>query len=489
MGMKKIKRVCQKLSPNAKAALVYTLAGLATRGLSVITVPIFTRIMTTAEIGTISVFNSWYSMLSVIATLSLTSGGFLVGMKEYAEKRDQYSSSVLTITTCMAILMAVTYVISPSFWNRLFDLPTELVILMLFGLLVAPARDFWMSKQRYEIKYKAVAIVSFGTAVIGTIFSILCVVWANAHRVKNVDVIRLYANYLVVYGVSLVIYIYIYAKGRTLYHKEYWTSSLKLSIPLIGNSLASQVLSVSDRTMINNLVGKHEVGIYGTLYNVSTLSGIVWQAMNSSFIPYMFQNMEKENERKNVRKYVNYILAGYAFVAFAMTMMAPEIVRILATEEYYEAIYLMPPIAAGIFLISLGNLYSNVLLYYKKTQFIMIATSIAAILNVALNAILIPVYGYQAAAYTTLIAYFVMALIEAVVSNKVEKQTLGEGSEFIYNNKLLAIISVALILLCLVCNSIYAYPVIRWSLILGMLLICLIGRKRIIKIVQEIRKR
>lgn len=67
-----------KLSESAKSAVVYTFATLFSRGLAIITVPIFTRMMTTTQIGTVNLYNSWYSLISAFATLSLTSGGFAV---------------------------------------------------------------------------------------------------------------------------------------------------------------------------------------------------------------------------------------------------------------------------------------------------------------------------------------------------------------------------------------------------------------------------
>ena len=71
--------------------------------------------------------------------------------------------------------------------------------------------------------------------------------------------------------------------------------SLAISIPLIGYNIAGQVLNVSDRMMIGRLVNNSAVGIYGTLYTVSSLSLLVWQAINASFVPYLFQNIEKKN--------------------------------------------------------------------------------------------------------------------------------------------------------------------------------------------------
>ena len=134
---------------------------------------------------------------------------------------------------------------------------------------------------------------------------------------------------------------------------------------MIGNSIATQILSVSDRTMISKMVGNSAVGIYSTLYTVSSLSLIIWQAINASFIPFLYENLEKPEKRNEIKSLASKLLAAFAVIAFVLTMMAPEIVRILATNEYYEAIYIMPPIAAGVFLTSVSNMYSNVLIYLK----------------------------------------------------------------------------------------------------------------------------
>lgn len=56
-------------------------------------------------------------------------------------------------------------------------------------------------------------------------------------------------------------------------------------------------------------------------------------------------------------------MGAYAIVAALLTFFAPEIVRTLATEEYYEAIYIMPPIAGGVFLTCVSNMYSNIMIW------------------------------------------------------------------------------------------------------------------------------
>ena len=82
--------------------------------------------------------------------------------------------------------------------------------------------------------------------------------------------VRLYSNYLVVYGVQQLFGFAVYIKGKTFYNKEYWKLSLTLSIPLVGYSIAAQILSVSDRMMISQMVDNSAVGVYSTLYTVSS---------------------------------------------------------------------------------------------------------------------------------------------------------------------------------------------------------------------------
>lgn len=489
MEFKDLRRKFDNLSVTAKAAMVYTLAGLATRGLSIITVPIFTRIMTTAEIGVINIYHSWSSMLATVITLALTSGGFLVAMKEYESERKEYMSSVLTITALMSILVLLIYLLNMDFWNGILGLPTPLVLLMIMGFLVEPARDFFLSAQRYELKYKTAVKISLGTAVGATLSSVVFVLLARHYEMKQIAHIRLFANYAVVYTIAGILFLNIFAKGRTFYNREYWLFSLKLSIPLIGNSFAAQVLNVSDRTMIGKMVGESEVGIYGTLSNVSALSLIVWYSINSSFIPYLFENMDNTRGRKQVRDSANYMLMLYAAIALTMTVVAPEIVGILAPKEYYEAVYLMPPIAAGIFLTAMSNMHSNVLLFYKKTQYIMISSIVAAVLNVVLNFIMIPRYGYQAAAYTTLFSYVILALIQVVVGTLTERTQRGEFVPFIYDTKFLLLISGGLIVLSLACIPLYQTVVLRYGITCIGLGLCLKQRRKFIERMKMIKKR
>ena len=460
--MSKILNKIKKIPVGFKAASVYTLASVFSKGLSIITVPIFTRIMSSGEIGVVNVYNSWYSMLSVVVTLSLTSGGYTAALKEFGDRRDQYQSSVLTLTSLMALLTILIYLICPGLWDDLMGLPRELSILLLVGFLVIPAYDFWLARERYEYKYKLVAGLTAGMALLASGAAVIAVLYMDAHGMEKVAVGRLYASKAITYTVSAVLWLRLILRGKTFFHKEFWKYSLHLSIPLIGYAFANQVLSVSDRMMISHMVGNSAVGIYGTLYTVSSLSLMVWGAINASFIPYLYQNIDKENS--GVKKYSLMLMGSYAIIAVLMTLVAPEIVRFLATDEYYEAIYIMPPIAGGVFLTCVSNMYSNVLIHYKKTVYIMYSAVAGAVVNVVLNFIFIARFGYMAAAYTTLVAYIVLAAMQGWGARKVCKQMRGENYE-VYNDKAVFTMAGLTIALSLCGLPLYGNTVLRYAVI------------------------
>ncbi len=138
---------------------------------------------------------------------------------------------------------------------------------------------------------------------------------------------------------------------------------------------------------------------------------------------------------------------------------------------------------------AVGNMHSNVLLFYKKTQYIMISSVAAAALNVALNYIMIPIYGYQAASYTTLFAYIVLAVIQMVVGRWTERRERGAEEGFIYDTKLLIMISASLIILSIACVPLYGTLLLRYAIVCIVVGIGLKYRKVFIEKMKMIKRK
>ena len=94
---KKVKLLLKKYSDlpvQIRASFWFLICGFLQKGVSVITTPIFTRLLTTNEYGQYNIFNSWLGILSVFITLQLFSGSFTQGMVKYKELKIKYASSL-----------------------------------------------------------------------------------------------------------------------------------------------------------------------------------------------------------------------------------------------------------------------------------------------------------------------------------------------------------------------------------------------------------
>ena len=479
--IKKLFGKYKAMSVAAKAVAAYTLASLFTKGLGILTTPIFTRVMSSAEIGEFNTFSSWYSLISVVATLSLSSGVFSLAMFEFKEERDAYSSAMLGLSFISAAVAGIVYVINPAFWNGLLKLNTPEVIVMIVAFFLIPATEYRMVRLRFEYRYKTLIAISLTNAVLGTGLSIAAVLFCKYLNFENLAIPRVIGLYLVLCAMGLANGIFIIVKGKSLFNPKFWKFALIHNTPIIANTLANHVLETSDRLMITNMVGKSQTGIYSTLYTASSIPLIVIAAVNVNILPFNFEKL-KNNEEEKISAVVSPILFVIACVCLLLSLVAPEIVMILATEEYYAAIYIMPPVACGIFFTALSNLFGNILLYHKKTYLIMISTVIAAASNVAMNYFFIQQFGYFAAAYTTLASYLINAALQLIFMKIVHRKK-------VYDIKFIALISAALIACTMLCMLLYPYAIVRYVVVAALLALAIIFRKRLIALFKAIKKK
>jgi O-antigen/teichoic acid export membrane protein len=213
------------------------------------------------------------------------------------------------------------------------------------------------------------------------------------------------------------------------------------------------------------MLGNDKVALYSVPYLVGTALNLIIVTINASWIPFTLTKM-KEKKYKDIGVYSNYLILGCAAICIMIVILAPEIMMVLAPPAYYEATQVIAPVVIGVYFTFIYSLFSNIEFYYKKTVPVMIASVTAALLNVVLNLIFIPKFGYMAAGYTTLIGYFTLTIMHYIFMKKVHVSN-------IYNIKSIIITSIILILLSLIAIQIYKYIFIRYILLIFILL-CLI---------------
>ena len=464
-----------------RISIIYILMNLVNKGMGIITIPVFTRLLTTSEMGIATTWISWMTILSPITSLSLASGSLYIAMNEFQNKRSEYQSSILTLSTLSSVSCLILYILFHKKLNELFTLSTPLMLFMFIYLIFYPAMDVWMIRQRYEYNIKKLAVVTIASNVISSIIAVIIVLLFRDTSI-NLGSLRVYGTYAIMGGFALFFYVQILLNGKVYFNKKFWKFGLSVSVPLIFHTLAKNLLDVSDRSMISIYCGKDAVGIYGTIYSISTLSLIVWTAINNAFVPYLYDKLadNKESSEKDISNISNLIIMIYAIACIGLTAVAPEIVKLLTPAQYYEAVYIIPALAAGVFLTCVYNLFANVILFHKKSIGVMVSTIIACVINIFLNAIFIPRLGYIAASYTTLVAYIVLAITQGIVLHKVHKRPL-------YNMKMITFLSTVVILICLLFNLLYKNTAIRYIIIVIIAVVSLVNYKKVILLLKKIK--
>lgn len=471
--MNKIIKKFNEASPAVKASMVLLASNLILKGLSFISGPIFTRIMSTDQYGLVSNYNSWRDIFYVFLTLNLASGVFNNGMLEFREDRDRFQFSLVSITALLTGVFFVIFTLFKTQLTNMMEIPESLVIVMVLYYLATPAYQFWSGCQRYEYKYKALACITIASAVVSMILGIIVVLIAPSDH-SALGKISVTEGINICIGIWFVIYTGYKAKFRV--NLDYCKYALKFNIPLLPHYLSMYVLSSSDRIMITKMVSLSATAIYSVAYTVASVISILWQSIDASLSPWIYEKLDQGDE-KRVKDATGKIMIVFADACLFCTLFAPEIMSVLAPEEYASGIYVIPPVTAGVFFTAMYSIYMRVELFYKQSGFATIATSIAALSNIALNYIFIQLFGAVAAGYTTMTCYALLALLHYV--NVKRKHYDGA-----FDNKLFLMISIVIVIATAIVSMMYSWIVIRYIAILVIFAVAFIKRNNIMSVLK-----
>lgn len=456
-------------SKSFKATILFGVSSFVTSGLNYIFTPFFTRILSKTEYGQISIYNSFFAIVSVIATLCLSRPGVIsVGMYENKEKRFWFIKNLSLVIIFVGTVVFGLILVFYDYFVNYINLSKSLLLLMYFVCITQPANAFWLSKEKYEYNYKLVSIVTITTALISQMFSVVCV-YLLRNSNYNLAEIRLISAGIINIIVSVAIYVFIYKNGAGKFSIFLCKKYIVFAFPLIPHYLGFSLLNGIDKLMIGNMIGEEKTAIYSLASTISNICMLIWSALQVSITPFMYSKLG-EKKYNEIEKQIIPMLILVGIGCFCITLMSPEIILIFGSKEYIEGISVMPVIISGLFMHVVYDVFSSVAFFNKKSLGIAASTIIAAAFNVITNYVFIKKYGYIAAGYTTFVSFFILAFLHIVNSIRIEQVC-------IVNIKKLFIISLIVIISCLSCNILFEYGLLRYVILVGLIILVLMKRK------------
>lgn len=202
-----------------------------------------------------------------------------------------------------------------------------------------------------------------------------------------------------------------------------WKRMISYSWPLIILGFAGMINETFDRISMNKLLpeatAKYEIGVYGTFYRLSMVMTIFIQAFRYAAEPLFFDQADKKDAKQSYVSIMNWFVFACGFIFLATALFKSEIAHILIKKpEYFnhpDALIIVPILLlANLFL----GIFFNLSIWYKinnKTLLGALISLFGAIITVVLLLVYVPEYGFKAAAYTTLISYFLMSVVSYFV--------------------------------------------------------------------------
>lgn len=479
MSVRTILKKYENMSVVTKATLWFIFASTLQKGISLITTPIFTRLMTTEQYGQFSAYNSWLQIFSIFVTLRLNWAVFNKGMSKYKQYRDDYASTMQTITFVMAGLLLFIYLLFREQFNALTELPTFVMLAMFAELFVTPSIDFWTNRKRYEYQYKQVVLRTVGFLILNAVLGVAAVYVSEEKGYARI-LSAIFVN--ICFGAP--IFVYNRRRANVWFKLEYAAYAIRFNLKLIPHYISQYVLDQFDRIMIQKMVGFAAAGIYSVAYNAGMLLKIVTQAITNALIPWMYERLEKKEFRQlDDVLFLVYLIVGGVMLTF--TAFAPELMMLLADERFQNGVYVIPPVVIGLFFLFVYNTIANVEFFYEQTKFTSYISMVGAVLNVVLNYYGIRMYGYVAAAYTTMICYMFFCVSHYTYTIRCVKKLFQLQTVFRVGR--IVLLSGMMLFLGIISIFTYQMPLVRYGMIAVLAVAAYWKRNEVMEMMKTIR--
>lgn len=400
MAFNKIKKL---FAPNTLTLLRnsknYFSAKLIISVVSFLSLPIITRLLTPEDYGIVSLFTSFASVFTILFLLSISSAIKVNYIKKDFPHGEYLFSNVIFLLIINIIFVLLVYLFKRQL-ELTFNLPGFIIFL---AALTSMGNVFLQMKIGVLHGQQRSRLASFLDATENTsiILVSLLVIYLMT---KNLYLGQIYTELVIAILFAIYSFFALLRESKPRFKFAYVKDALKFGLPLTPHAISGFILHFSDQIIINQLVGVAKTGIYSFAYKIGNLMNMLVASMNIAWQPIYWEYIK--NEKWNAinalaRKYAKYVyLAAIFFICFSK-----EITMLLSEPSYYESVQIIPVIILSYVFLFLYTLFSGISFYEKRTGLISINTLIAAAINIGLNYWLIPKYGYQIAAWTTLFSF------------------------------------------------------------------------------------
>lgn len=409
-----------KKSSFVSGAGIYLVSNILNAVIPFILLPILTRYLSPTEYGEVAMFQVLLGALSAFVGVVFVGAA---GRKYYdsdlsrEELAEFIGSCIQLITIFSIIVFSVLFIFKRQFSEWLSLEPSYVLFAVLVascGVIINIRLGQWQV-QKQAVKYGALQI---SQSLLNMLLSLILVVVLLKGSEGRIDA------QIIVSSVFLVIALYLLKKDNLLkiftWRKDYLAEALKFGIPLMPHIAGGFLLVSVDRIVINREIGLAEAGIYMVAVQLTAAVGIVFDAINKAYVPWLFEQL-KADELAQKQKIVKLTYAWFMLIILGVMLafvIGPPLVVFVAGEQYAQAGQVVGWLALGQGFQGMYLMVTNYIFYSKRTGLLSIASISSGILNLVLLIILVRIFGLEGAAIAFAISMGIRFLLTWWIAHK-----------------------------------------------------------------------
>lgn len=388
-----------------KQSALYTIGAMAPPLVNIILLPVYTNYLTSTEYAIMTTIQALVGMLQIFLILSLKGAVtrfYFDNLEDRIRQRKVTGTLFTFVLIFSSIISAILIMLQQPIGELLFNnIPIQpyfsfFVCLSLVNALMS------LPLALYRAREKAGMFVFINFFKAFSVMGLTCYLII----IQNLGAAGALISQIII---TTIIVVFTWISEKKYYewnlNIEVLKKSLSFSLPLIPHAASGWIIMSSDRIILENFVSLNNLGSYALAAQVASVLTIFYQSLNNALAPRYIILMKK-NQSEKAKK----LMRSFAIVIIATGILSIPIamggVKLIAAESFHGALVFIPylllgQIFKGIYHIPVANLF-----YTKKTKAIATSSSLAALVNLVVNFMLIPFIGVPGAIISTILAEF-----------------------------------------------------------------------------------
>ncbi len=447
MGMVNARRGARLRVP-ARASLWYIASSALARSIGVAGTPIFTRLLTTEEYGLFPHYNTWLSLIAVIATLEVSGSVIYRGLQRFESRKAEFISATLGLCFTVCAFVCTLFFTFLAIFGNFTSFPTGIFVLMFAHIILNATVAIYTTGCRYEYRYKTVALTNIVTAVATPVLSI-AIIFLTPYNAEA----RIFGQVAVAFLLAVPFLVRILRRSRRVFDRDVWRFLLKFNLPLLPHYLSAAVIIRIGEVMLGIVYGNEALAKYSVAMSVGLSLTVITGGLLSALSPWLIRKI-RDRKYETARELLYSSSLLLSLVCLCILAVAPETIRIVAPPEYYECLPAVFPLALSVVPTFLSQAVVSGEMYFEKSGISSLPTVISAVICTLLTVFLLPRVDYRLVSVFVLLSYVTMCVLNCFVF----KRMSGESPVYTAKTAMTFLVTVLYATLLL---SLREYPTIR----------------------------